>query len=108
MKAIVLGSSSILYFIFSPGSLHYGNVYRHESGRCHTLPFFYHFLSFHLSRFSFYTNLHLLEFSVSVPCAPLSMLFSPRGTLGPSSVDNGADGTEKVLLKTQESEDFVY
>ena len=35
-------------FVFSPGSLHYTDVYRHESGRCRTLPFllsnlFYHF-----------------------------------------------------------------
>ena len=36
-----------LYLIFSPGSLHSSNVYRHESDRCRTLPFFltffYHF-----------------------------------------------------------------
>ena len=27
------------YFIFSPGSLHYSDVFRCESGRCRTLPF---------------------------------------------------------------------
>ena len=37
MKVTVLAESS---FIFSPGSLHYADVYRHESGRCHILPFF--------------------------------------------------------------------
>ena len=36
-KATMLGESS---FIFSPGSLCYSNVYRHESGRYCTLPFF--------------------------------------------------------------------
>ena len=35
--AKVLAESS---FIFSPGSLHYADVYRHEPGRLHTLPFF--------------------------------------------------------------------
>ena len=33
MKATVLAESSILYFIFPPGSLRYGGVYRLESGR---------------------------------------------------------------------------
>jgi hypothetical protein len=37
MKATMLAESS---FVFSPGSLCYNNVYRCESGRCHTLPFF--------------------------------------------------------------------
>ena len=37
--ATVLTENS-LYFIFSPGSFCSSNVYRHESGRCHTLPFF--------------------------------------------------------------------
>ena len=32
-------------FIFSPGSLCYNDVYRLESGRCRTLPFFLTFLS---------------------------------------------------------------
>ena len=40
MKATVLAESSILYFIFSPGSLCYGDYNRHESGRCRTLPSF--------------------------------------------------------------------
>ena len=39
MKATVLAESSFLYFIFSLGSLHYGVVYRHESGKWWTLPF---------------------------------------------------------------------
>ena len=40
MNATVLAESSISYFIFSPGSLHYGDVYRCESGKCHTLLLF--------------------------------------------------------------------
>ena len=51
--SLVLAESS-LYFIFSPGSLHYADVYRHESRRCRILPFF---LRFHLSRFSFYVKI---------------------------------------------------
>ena len=43
-KATVLAESS-LYFIFSPGSLHSSGVYRRESDRCCTLPFFLTFLS---------------------------------------------------------------
>ena len=39
MKAAVLAKSSS-YFIFSPGPLRYCDVYRRESGRCLTLPFF--------------------------------------------------------------------
>ena len=39
MKATVLAESSS-YFIFSPGYLHYEDVHRCESGRCHSLPFF--------------------------------------------------------------------
>ena len=52
-----------VYFIFSPGSL-----CSSESGRCRTLPFFLKFLSFHLSRFSFYINIFLCfqTFNVSV------------------------------------------
>jgi hypothetical protein len=45
MKATVLAESSS-YFIFSPGYLRYCDVYRCESVRCHTLPFF---LTFFLS-----------------------------------------------------------
>ena len=37
MKATVLAESS---FIFSPRSIRYADVYRRESGRCRTLPFF--------------------------------------------------------------------
>ena len=36
-------------------------VYRHESGRCRTLPFFLTFLSFHLSRIFFYIKFLLLN-----------------------------------------------
>ena len=39
MKATVLAESSI-HFIFSQSSFCPSNVYRHESGRCCTLPFF--------------------------------------------------------------------
>jgi hypothetical protein len=39
MKVTVFAESYILYFIFSLGSLYYSDVYGHESGRCHTLPF---------------------------------------------------------------------
>ena len=39
MKATVL-AESCLYFIFPPGSLCSSDVYRHESGRCHTVLFF--------------------------------------------------------------------
>ena len=46
MKATVLAESSI-YFIFSPGYLCSSKFYRHESGRCHALPFFLQFLSVH-------------------------------------------------------------
>ena len=50
MKATVLAEST-LYFIFSLGSLHSSDIYRWKSGTCRTLPFF---LTFYLSRFSFY------------------------------------------------------
>ena len=57
-----------LYFIFSLDSLHSSDVYRHESGRCHTLPFFLTFLSFitinnsrHKSHWGPRTALHLLK-----------------------------------------------
>ena len=56
IKATVLAESSI-YFIFSHSSLCSSNVYRCESGRYHSLPFFLTFLSFLLSRFSFYINI---------------------------------------------------
>ena len=38
LSAKTVAESSILYFIFSLSSLHYSDVNRHESGRCHTLP----------------------------------------------------------------------
>ena len=43
MKAMVLVESST-YFIFASGSLYSSDVYRLESGRCHTLSFFLTFL----------------------------------------------------------------
>ena len=57
IKVTVLDENSI-YFIFSLGFLRSSSVYRYKSGRgCHTLPFFFtFFLSFHLSKFSFYIN----------------------------------------------------
>ena len=42
----------LLIFHLSLGYLRYCDVYRYESGRCHTLPFFLTF--FIISRFSFY------------------------------------------------------
>ena len=41
----MLAESSVLYFIFSLGSLPYSDVYRRESGKCHTLPFFLTFFT---------------------------------------------------------------
>ena len=43
MKATVF-VESFLYLIFSPEYLRYHEVYRRESDRCHTLPFFLMFL----------------------------------------------------------------
>ena len=40
IKATMLAESSVLYFFFLSGSLHYSYVYNRELGRCHTLPFF--------------------------------------------------------------------
>ena len=39
MKATVLAEIS-MYFIFSPGYLCSSDVYRRDSGRCRTIPFF--------------------------------------------------------------------
>ena len=61
MKATILAESSILYFIFSTGSHHFSVVYRCEFA---LFPSFYHFLSFHLSMFSFYNNSWLIKGSV--------------------------------------------
>ena len=49
-------------------------------------------------------NLHLLELfsrSFFVPCAPFSTLGGSGRTVpaGPTSIENGAHGTEKLLLK---------
>ena len=46
----------------------------------------------------------VLSRSFLVPCVQLSML---GGLPGPSSIGNGAYGTEKLLLNTQVSVDFV-
>ena len=45
-----------------------------------------------------------------MPCEPLSMLGGFGRTAdpsGPPRFDNGAHGTEKLLLKVQVSEDFA-
>ena len=46
MKSTVLAETSNSYFIFSQGSLCYGDVYRHEYSMYRTLPFF---LTYHLT-----------------------------------------------------------
>ena len=45
---------TLLYFIFSLGSLRSSDIYRHESGRCCTLPFFLKFFLETLIRWSWY------------------------------------------------------
>ena len=55
MRATLLVKSS-LYFIFSPGSPCSINVYRCESGKCHTLPFF-------LTIFNLFINSVVQQFS---------------------------------------------
>ena len=47
---------NLLFHQFSPGSFCSCDVYRHELGRCRSLPFFINFLSYYLSMFSFYIN----------------------------------------------------
>jgi hypothetical protein len=43
-----------------------------------------------------------------MPFVPLSMLGTPGGTaLELPSIDDGAHGTEKLLLSTQVSDDFA-
>ena len=60
MKATVLAES--FNFIYFHCDVCSDYVYRHESGRCHSLPFFLiYFLSFYLSRFSFCTNLYFIS-----------------------------------------------
>jgi NAD-dependent protein deacetylases, SIR2 family len=54
-SAIVLAESS-LYLIFSLCSLRSSDVYRHESSRCCSLPFFLTLSIISPSRFSFYIN----------------------------------------------------
>ena len=72
MKAIVLAESSILYFIFSPRSLCYKDIYRHELGRYRTLPLF---LTFHLSRFFFYMDTFDYYSGGPFSESPLSLYF---------------------------------
>ena len=56
IKASVWAESS--YFNYFHRALFAPVVYRRESGRCHSLPFFLkYFLLFYLSRFSFHTNM---------------------------------------------------
>ena len=45
-------------------------------------------------------NLYLLEFLAEA-------FLVPGAPSGPSSIENGTHGTEKLLLKTQVSEDFA-
>jgi len=49
-----------LYFIFSQGSLYSSDVYRCESGKCCTLPFFLTFIFHYLNKFLLYFILQLL------------------------------------------------
>ena len=81
MKAPVLAERSILYFpffiiIFSSGSLHYSDVYRGESGRCCTPPFFLTFYHFTFPGFlfiliiSFYINDFWFKKSCSLNYSP--------------------------------------
>ena len=68
-KATVLAESSILYFIFSLCSHHYGDIYRRESGRCRPLSYsFYHFSTF-LSYdviFEYQLSMSILAMSIHV------------------------------------------
>ena len=64
LSATELVESSILYFIFSPGSLHY----RHESDRCRTLPFF---LTFLIKLSKYFYNLRTNFFTVHGKRYPL-------------------------------------
>ena len=63
MKATVLAESS-LYFIFSPGYLHYYDVYRHESGRCHCFPLFLTFYYYYYYYYYYYIVLFSLFFTI--------------------------------------------
>jgi hypothetical protein len=86
MKATVLAESSILYFIFSPGSLHYSDVYRCESGRCRTLPFFLIIFIISLYINSAYPSMNTSTPSSGVSISPSS---SSDSTLGGSGLDGG-------------------
>ena len=51
-----------LFHLLSLRSFCSSDVYRRESGRCHSLPFFLkYFSSFYLSRFSFYISRVIVE-----------------------------------------------
>ena len=56
------------------GSIHNENFYRCESGKCCTLHFFNIFLSFHLSRVSFYITVKNVRFLSQVNGAILFAL----------------------------------
>ena len=96
MKATGLAESSILYFIFSLGSLCYSDIYRRESGRCHSSLFntFYHLkvskrLACHLLILCF-THLKVRDFHL--PSSPLDMR---AGTLGYSTaLECSSPGTD--------------
>jgi hypothetical protein len=64
MKSTVLAKASV----FISMSLSYEDIYRLESGRCYTLLSFvtYFFLSFYLSRFSFYIKIIIKLFYVII------------------------------------------
>ena len=51
-------------------------------------------------------NLHLLEFLAGAMCSIITA-WGFRITLGQPIIENGVLETEKLLLKTQVSEDFV-
>ena len=76
MKATVLDESS---FIFPLGSLRYADVYRHESGRCCTLPFFLTFFyHFTLPGFQFIWMKSTEDNTMDSPTQPL--ILSPSRT----------------------------
>ena len=74
MKATVLAESS-LYFIFCPGYHHYCDVYRHELGRCLTLPFFLtFFIKLRLKYLVYYVLSFLNVFTIILETSSLSIV----------------------------------
>ena len=51
----------ISYILFFHGSLHYSDVYRLESGRFCTLPFFLTFLSNNMNKYSYFVFQNLMD-----------------------------------------------